>query len=140
MIWPASNHWGIQSEHAPQEVDGWKENNASFKLSISLDEPIRWINHANKQLQYSSCAIVGSGPGTMDQQAYGAEIDSHEVVVRVSRMPPLDGSLKERLGQQTDIYYRNLCHECDDGVFEEFVGQQGFTGKCCKILDHKCHF
>jgi len=58
-----------------------------------------------KVKEYRTCAVVGSGPAIMERE-YGAEIDSHDCIIRCNRAPS-DG-FEKNVGSRTDIRILNV--------------------------------
>eukprot|EP00747_Dinoflagellata_sp_TGD_P189023 gnl/TRDRNA2_/TRDRNA2_48852_c0_seq1.p1 gnl/TRDRNA2_/TRDRNA2_48852_c0~~gnl/TRDRNA2_/TRDRNA2_48852_c0_seq1.p1 ORF type:complete len:276 (+),score=32.73 gnl/TRDRNA2_/TRDRNA2_48852_c0_seq1:68-895(+) len=95
----------IKTMKAPEScMDADEDPNPTAAISA-----FNWYNNTGydgtgSMLRGRQCAIVGSGPG-LRSGAYGAEIDKHEVVIRVNRMPPRNGSWAKQVGQRTDVLF-----------------------------------
>eukprot|EP00747_Dinoflagellata_sp_TGD_P181483 gnl/TRDRNA2_/TRDRNA2_35344_c0_seq1.p1 gnl/TRDRNA2_/TRDRNA2_35344_c0~~gnl/TRDRNA2_/TRDRNA2_35344_c0_seq1.p1 ORF type:complete len:313 (-),score=17.27 gnl/TRDRNA2_/TRDRNA2_35344_c0_seq1:22-960(-) len=101
-------------------------------------EAVHWARHNGTRNMFRGrqCAVVGSGAG-LHGEAYGAEIDKHDVVIRVNRLPPRDGSLARKIGKRTDVYFLDSC-EPSSNLRVRFVG--GEPGLCNTAHDHDCDF
>jgi len=55
--------------------------------------------------EYRRCAVVGSGPSIMERE-YGADIDSHDCIIRCNRAP-IEG-FEKNVGSHTDIRIINI--------------------------------
>jgi len=57
------------------------------------------------QLSFNNCALVGASP-ILNGAGHGADIDSHDTVIRVNRLPTPEYA--DDFGKKTDVYFANL--------------------------------
>lgn len=74
-------------------------------LELHPEEAIGLLSTAAFPTKLGRCAMVGSA-ASLQGQARGPEIDAHDTVVRMNRLPPPE--LHRDMGQRTDIYFKNL--------------------------------
>ncbi|KAL1520707.1 hypothetical protein AB1Y20_022276 [Prymnesium parvum] len=101
---------------------------------------ISWLTPNPVDLSNSTCALVG-GSNSVLQHNFGAQIDAHDVVVRVNRM--FDASvdsfsaLARKLGRRTDIFFQDSCdHNSDDFEFRHVGGDW----ESCRPPEKSCPF
>ena len=73
-----------------------------------------------------SCAIVGGGSGLYGKQL-GAQIDGHDVVVRVNRLLA-GGNATHDFGSRTDVWFSKLCRIIPHPPSLELLGHDGSEG------------
>lgn len=77
-------------------------------------------------LQFGSCALVGTS-SMMRGRGYGAEIDEHDTVIRVNRLPI--GDYFPDFGERTDLFFTEEKHVEKTGFNIEFMdGEQRQCG------------
>eukprot|EP00747_Dinoflagellata_sp_TGD_P212905 gnl/TRDRNA2_/TRDRNA2_85937_c0_seq2.p1 gnl/TRDRNA2_/TRDRNA2_85937_c0~~gnl/TRDRNA2_/TRDRNA2_85937_c0_seq2.p1 ORF type:complete len:319 (+),score=13.81 gnl/TRDRNA2_/TRDRNA2_85937_c0_seq2:37-993(+) len=135
------------ADHCRSHDDDKQENVALPRLTRSFDpiadcETSHFIHHIQGppiRSRFGRCALVGSGQ-VLKGKGHGHEIDSHDTVIRVNRLP--SGPLMQDVGNKTDVYFGGAVAEQDDLYLETgiVVTYLGGSKVLCKYNETKCSF